>query len=142
MLGAGLSVSLNLYLSLFRGLAVSVRRGAIRSRTTGRGGLGLPGCGLLLMSLSLTSLGLGLGRLLLLRASLSEALVGIAPFDLALVCRGGLRLHRRPFAGRRLGIGLLGGLLVLERLLTLCGGEVACSRAWAATECAIGLAAI
>ncbi len=120
MLGAGLSVSVNLSLSLFRGLAVSVRRGAIRSRATGRGGLGLPGCGLLVMSLSLTSL--GLGRLLLLRAGLGQALVGMMCFDLALARRGGLRLHRSPFAGLHLGVGLLGRLLVLERLLVLgCG---------------------
>lgn len=73
---------------------------------------------MLFMSLSLTRLGLGLGGLLLLRADLGEALVGIMTLDLTLARRGGLRLHRRPFAGLYLGVGLL----MLERLLALGGG--------------------
>jgi len=83
----------------------------------------------LVTSLRLTSLGLsgglaiggGLGRLLL-RAGLGEALCSILSFDLALARCGRLRLHCGPITGLRWGVGLLNGLLMLQRLLPLGGG--------------------
>jgi hypothetical protein len=107
----GLSVSLSLQLSLslrlIGGLAMSLHCSAIGGRASSRGGLGLSSGGLLVARLSFTSLGETLDRIL---------------FGLALAVRRRLRLHRRPLSGLHLGVGLFGGLLVLESLLTLCCG--------------------
>jgi len=105
--GLSLSLSLQLSLRLIGGLAMSLHCSAIGGRASSRGGLGLSSGGLLVTRLSLTSLGGALGRIL---------------FGLAQAVRRRLRLHRRPLSGLHLGVGLLGGLLVLESLLTVCCG--------------------
>lgn len=127
--GMGLGPGLRLWrFARCRSLGVS-----IRCRASSGGSLGLSGCSLLVPSLRLAGLDLGggltggggLGRLLLLSAGLGLGLHSLA-FALALAGRGGLGLHRRPIASLGLGLGVrrLGGLLVLQRLLTLGGGQV------------------